>query len=143
MTFNALPGAAIVVRTVKTVFVSAAVERPRGAIAFPHGGEKHVRVVRIENDVDAAGAVIEIQNFFLIFAAVASAKNSALGIRAIGMSQSSDENGVGICGMCDHFADVARIFQADICPGLATIIRTVNAVAKRNISADAGFAGAG
>ena len=58
--FDALPGAAIVIRTVQAVFVAAAVEHPRSAIAFPHRGEKHVRVVRIENDVDAAGAIIEI-----------------------------------------------------------------------------------
>jgi hypothetical protein len=44
--------------------------------------------------------------------------------------------------MHDHFADVARIFQPDICPGLAAIIRTVHAIAKGNIPADAGFSGA-
>ena len=45
--------------------------------------------------------------------------------------------------MDDQLADGARIPQADVLPGLAGIDRFVDAVALRQIAADAGFAGAG
>src|SRR5207245_2106715 len=104
--FDALPRRAVVVRTVETVLVAAAVERPGSAVAFPHRGEKNVGILRIENDINAAGAVIEVENFLPALAAVASTENAALGVFAVGMAQSGDEGDVRIRGMNDDFADV-------------------------------------
>src|SRR2546429_3284799 len=59
--FDALPGGAVVVRTVEAVLAAATVERPRRAVAFPHRGEEDVRILRIEDDVDAAGPVVEVE----------------------------------------------------------------------------------
>ena len=141
VTFNALPGGTIVARTVEAILGTAAIERPGSAIALPHGGEKNVRIVGIKNDVNAAGAIVEIENFFPVLSAVARAENAAFGVRAIGMTESGDEYNVWIRGMDDEFADVPGVLQADIGPGLPGVIRTIDAVAEGNVSADAGFAG--
>ena len=71
--FDALPGCAVVVRTIEAIFRAAAVERPGRAPAFPHRGKKNMRIVRIEDDFDAAGAIVEIENFLPGLAAVARA----------------------------------------------------------------------
>src|SRR6266850_468037 len=139
--FDALPGGAVIVRTVEAVLGAATIERPRSAIALPHGGEKYVGIAGIENDVNAAGAVVEIQNFFPGLAAVASSEDPAFGVRAVGMAESGDEYDVWIRGMDDEFADVPGVLQSDIGPGLPSVIRTIDAVTERDISADASFAG--
>src|SRR5437660_4522647 len=140
--FDALPGGAVVVRTVEAVLVAATVERPGRTVAFPHRGEENVWILRIENDVDPTGTVVKIENFLPGLAAIASAENAALGVLAVGVAESSDEGDVGIRGMDDDFADVTRVFQADIVPGFAAVVRTVNAVAEGNVTANASFAGA-
>ncbi len=99
--------------------------------------------MRIENDVDAAGAIVEIQNFFPGFAAIARAVDAAIRIGAVSVAERSNENDIGIRGMDDDGADVACVFEADVGPGLSGIGRFVNAIAERNIAADARFAGAG
>src|SRR5437016_13091716 len=140
--FDALPGGAVVVRTVEAVLVAATVERPGRTVAFPHRGEENVWILRIENDVDPTGTVVKIENFLPGLAAIASAENAALGVLAVGVAESSDEGDVGIRGMDDDFADVTRVFQADLVPGFAAVVRTVNAVAEGNVAANASFAGA-
>ena len=141
--FDTLPGSAVVIRTEQAIFFAAAVQHPRCAIALPHGREKHVWIVRIENDINAAGTIVKIKNLFPIFSAIARAKNSALGIGSVGVAQRGYKNDVWIRRMHDQLADVPRIFQPDIRPGLAAVVRTIDAIAKGNISADAGLAGAG
>src|SRR4029077_820075 len=77
--FKALPGSAVVARTEEAVLGAAAVERPRGAIAFPHGGEKDMGILRIENDFNGAGAVVKIEHFLPRLTAVARTVNAAIG----------------------------------------------------------------
>src|SRR5437016_1782960 len=139
--FDALPGSAVVVRTVKAVFVAATVERPGRAVAFPHCGEEDVGILRIENDVDAAGAVVEVENFLPGFAAVAGAEDAALVVRTVGMAESGYKSDIGIRRMDDDLADVARVFQPNVVPGLAAVVRTIDAIAERDVAANAGFAG--
>src|SRR3977135_1117884 len=105
ISFDALPSGAVVVRTVEAALGAAAIERPGSAVAFPHGGEQNVGIAGIENDVNAAGAVVEIENFFPVLAAVAGAEDAAFGVRAVSMAESGDEYGVWIRGMDDEFAD--------------------------------------
>ena len=42
--------------------------------------------------------------------------------------------------MDDDFADVARVLQANVVPGLAAVVRTVDAVTEGDVAANAGFA---
>ena len=139
--FDALPGCAVVVRTVETVLVTATVEHPRRAVAFPHCGEEHVGILRIENNVDAAGALVEVENFLPGLAAITGAEDAAFGVRAVGMAESGDQGDVGIRGMDDDLADVASVFQSHVVPGLAAVVRTIDAIAEGDVAANAGFAG--
>ena len=96
--------------------------------------------MRIEGDVDAARVFVFVENFLPGLAAIGRAENAALCVRAIGMPQRRHENDVGIRRIDDDFADRARIPQANVLPGLAAIERLVNAVAVRDVAANAGFA---
>src|SRR5437899_1586925 len=101
-----------------------------------------MRILRVENDVDAAGAVVEIENFFPRFAAIARAEDAALRVGAVGMAEGSDEGDIRIRGMDDDGADVAGVLQADVVPSLAAVVRTIDAIAERDVAANAGFAAA-
>src|SRR5260370_5174481 len=67
-------------------------------------------------------------------------ENPAVGVGAVGMAKSSDEGNIGIGGMDNDGANVASVFQSDVVPGFAAIVRTVDAVTERDIAANAGFA---
>src|SRR5260370_14020001 len=67
-------------------------------------------------------------------------ENPALGVGAVGMAKSSDEGNIGIGGMDNDGANVASVFQSNVVPGLAAIVRTVDTIAEGNIAANAGFA---
>src|SRR2546422_10960557 len=125
---------------VEAVLLAANVERPTRAVAFPHRGEQDMRILRIENNVDSAGAVIEIENFFPRFAAIARAEDAALRVGAVGMAEGSDEGDIRIRGMDDDGADVAGVLQADVVPSLAAVVRTIDAIAEGDVAADASFA---
>src|SRR6267378_4537490 len=92
-------------------------------------------------DALPGGAVVEIENFFPVLAAVAGAKDAAFGVRAVGMAQGGDECDIGIRGMNDDFADVQGVLQTDVGPSLPGVIRTIDAVAERDISTDTSLAG--
>ncbi len=100
-------------------------------------------IVGIENDFDTAGAIIEVEIFFPGLAAITRAVNAAFGVGAVSVSECGDEHDIGVFGMDDDVADVARFFEADVGPGLSSVGGFVNAVPEGDVAADAGFAGAG
>src|SRR5450432_2049933 len=73
-----LPGISTVGRTVESAPWSAARKKPGLPARLPERREKCIRIVRIENDLDAAGVFVFAQNFCPGFATVGRAKNSAL-----------------------------------------------------------------
>ena len=139
--FEVLPGRASIVRAVEAAARAAAGHAPRSAPRLPERGKKNVGIMRIEGDVDAARVFVFVENFLPGLAAVGGAEDAALGVRAVRMAESRDESDVGIGGIDNDFADGARIVQANVLPGLAAVERLVNAVAVRNVAANAGFAG--
>jgi len=56
------------------------------------------------------------------------------------MAESGDKGDVGIGGMDDNLADVARVFQSNVVPGLTAVVRTIDAIAEGDVAANAGFA---
>ena len=78
-------------------------------------------IVGIENDVDAAAALILVEHLLPGLSTVDGAKNSSLGIRPIGVPKRSNENNLGIPGINDYCADMPAVAQADILPGLPAI----------------------
>ncbi len=98
--------------------------------------------MRIENDVAAARAVAEVENFLPGFAAITRAEDAALGVRAVGVPESGDKGDIGIRRMDDDLADVARVLQSNVVPSLAAVVRTIDAIAEGDVAANAGFTGA-
>src|SRR2546427_1439745 len=99
-----------------------------------------MRILRIENNDDSAGAVIEIKNSLPGFAAVARAENTALGVRAVGVAKSSDEGDIGIGGMDNDGADVAGGFQTPNVSRFSALLLTKNAIPQGDVVAGARFA---
>src|SRR5664279_857408 len=96
--------------------------------------------MRIEYNIDRAGIFVLEQNFLPGLAAVGGAEDAALRVRPPCVSQSCDENDVGVAWVDDDRSDVARVFQPNVCPRPAGIGRFVHAVPVGNIAAKAGFA---
>src|SRR4029077_1446738 len=93
----------------------------------------------IESDVDATGVFIFIKNFLPCLAAVGGAKDAALGIRTVRMTQGGYKNDIRIFGIDDDPADGAAVMQPDVLPRLASVERLVNSISVRNVPTDAGF----
>src|SRR5207244_13642553 len=91
--------------------------------------------------VDAAGAIVEVENFLPGLAAITSAEDAAFRVRAVGMAESGDQGDVGIRGMDDDLADVAGVFQSNVVPSLAAVVRTIDAIAKGDVAGNAGLSG--
>src|ERR1051326_9139868 len=94
ISFQMLPGNAVVFRPVKSTPRSAAGKKPRLPAGLPKRGKNDVRVMRIENDVDAAGVFIFAQNFRPGFSAIRGAINAALLVWTKGVTDSGDQYNV-------------------------------------------------
>src|SRR5207237_6093052 len=92
ISFYSLPCYAVVFRPIQSAPRSAAGEKPWLPARLPQRREHDVRIMRIENDVDAACIFIFGQNSRPGFAAVGCAENSALLVRAKRMPQRRYEN---------------------------------------------------
>ena len=68
------------------------------------------------------------------------AEEATLLVWAVGMAERGDIDDVGIGRMDAHLADIARIFEAEMRPGLARVGGLVDAVAMRDIAANGGLA---
>src|SRR5206468_684287 len=81
-----LPSDAIVFGAIKSAARATAGEKPWLSSRLPKRCEHDVRIMRIENDVDAAGVFIFRQNFRPRLAAIGRAKDSTLLIWTEGMA---------------------------------------------------------
>jgi len=94
--------------------------------------------LRIENDVAAARAVAEVENFLPGFAAITRAEDAALGVRAVRVPESGDIGDIGTRRMDDDLADggacpsIPTLFQV-----LAAVVRTIDAIAEGDVAANA------
>ena len=109
---------------------------------MPHAGVEGIRRIRVPGEIDRANLRATVQHLLPLGTAIFRAVNAALRIRPIGVPKSSDEHGVRVFRMHQNAANVFRIAQADIAPGLACIERLVDAIAHADIGADVGLAGA-
>src|SRR5207244_4737274 len=75
-------------------------------------------------------------------AAVGGLEQAALLVRPPDVAQGGDVDGLGILGVDDDLADVLRVAQAHVLPGLAAVGRFVDAVAPGDAIAGVGLAGA-
>src|SRR5207244_3452455 len=69
-----------------------------------------------------------------------AAEETALFVRAVRMAQRGNKNDVGVFRIDDDGTDVARVFQSEVLPCLASVHRLVHAVAIADVAANAGLA---
>src|SRR5438105_3426864 len=99
MSFETLPCRAAVHALEKPTARAAAVQAVRRAVDLPHRGKKHIGVVGIKNNFNAAGFGIAIQHLLPALAAVTAAEDAALGVLSVGVPQRSDEYHIRIIGI--------------------------------------------
>src|ERR1700730_9113131 len=74
-------------------------------------------------------------------AAIAGAEDPALLVRAERVPECGDERDIRVSRINDDGADVPRVAQTEVLPGLAGIERLVDSVAIGDVAARAGLAG--
>src|SRR4029077_10329908 len=101
----------------------------------------------IEDKIHAAGVFILVEDFLERLAAVERTEDATLGIRAIRMTLSRDEQPIGIFGIDDDGCDLLRVAQSrsiltKMLPCAARIGRLVDTVANGEIRSAQAFAAA-
>src|SRR5262249_11664637 len=138
--FKTRPACAAIGGFVEPAAGAAAVEAPRRAIDLPKRSKERAGVVGIKNHGDRAGLVVLIEDFLPGCPAVSGAEDPALLVRPVCVPKCGHENHIRVPGVDNHGADVPRVLQANVLPGLAGVDRFVNAVAVADVAADTGLA---
>src|SRR5687767_4595668 len=112
----------------------------RAAHGLPHRRVEDARIVRVDREVDRARALVAVQHALPRLPAVARTEHAAFGIWSVRVPERRDVRRVGILGMDADLADVARLLEAEMRPGLARVRRAVHAVTVRDVAADAALA---
>jgi hypothetical protein len=115
---------------------------PGRAARLPERREDDLRVLRIEGEVYGAGVVVLAQDFLPGLPAVSRAEDSALGIGAVAVSESGDEDEVGVLRIHEDLPDLAGVRKADGRPRPAAVGGLVHAVAVGDVGPHVGLAGA-
>jgi hypothetical protein len=125
--------------------VAAVLAAPEArAVAEAHGGVVAVeavaaalvghrvddgRILGIDADVDAARVLVDEQHALPRGAAIERSIQAALVVRAPEPTEGGDEHPVGVAGVDRDVADLERLLEAHAGPGLAAVLRLVDAVA--------------
>ena len=84
----------------------------------------------------AAGVLVAKEDALPGLAAIARAIDAALLVRAMRVTERGDVDEIGILRVDAHLADVARLREAAVRPGLAAVGGLVDAVAVRDVAAN-------
>ncbi len=98
-------------------------------------------ILRIENHIDRSGVLVFVENLVPGLAAISGAENASFRVRTKGMTERRDKNDIGIARVHDHFANRARILEANVLPGFSRVHRLPDAVTLADVAANASFAG--
>ena len=137
------PGVAAVGRFVEPAVGAAALKRPGLANDLPDAGIEHAGVCGVDRDVDCPGDIALVEDLLPGLAAILCAKDAALFIRAGHVAESCDIGDVRILRVDAQGADLLRVCQADMRPGVTGVGRFVDTVAVGGVPADIPFAHAG
>src|SRR5437588_6096141 len=109
----------------------------------PERGVENARVVRIHREIMGADVFTGEEDLLPGLAAIARAIDSALLIRSMSMAQCRDVHEIRVRRMDTHLADLTRVFQSQVHPGLACIGCLIDAVAVGDVSTEGGLTHAG
>jgi hypothetical protein len=124
-----LPRRARVGRFVERAFGAAVDERPVVSASLVGRGVDGVGVVRIDYDVGDAGVLADVERALPRLAAVGRLEEAAVAARPPERPLRRDVDHVGVARINHDATDVLRLFQADVAPRLAAVLRLVDAVA--------------
>src|SRR5262249_21968385 len=103
---------------------------------------EQLRVLRVHRQIDEAGILVDELHLRPGLAAVGGLVDAALLVRRPEVAQRRDVHDVGVLRVDDDAADVARLLETDVLPGLAAVGGLVHAVAPRDAVARVVLAGA-
>src|SRR5215470_12942307 len=124
-----LPGGPTISGFVEAATRAAAIQTPGSAVDLPERSKESVGIVRIKHYIDGAGFVVFEQNLLPGGATIRAAKYPALFIGSVGMTERGNKDDIRIPGINDQSANMARVFQANIFPGVSAVKRFVNSIA--------------
>src|SRR5476649_295491 len=108
---------------------------PRPLPRLPQDGVDGLRIRRVEGHVDRTGILIAIEHFLKRHTAVGGAKDAALLVRSVRMSEHCDEEAIGIGRIDLDHRNLLTVAQPEVLPALSAVRRFVNAVTGREIGA--------
>src|SRR5512132_2769459 len=135
MAFETFPGQAAVGGLVEAAAGAAAFEVPGLAANLVERRVDDAGVIGVEDDVDGARVLVLVENLLPRLAAVGGAEDAAFRVRAEGVADRRDQHDVRITRVDDDRADLARVLQPDVVPGLAAVGRFIYAVAVGVVAA--------
>jgi len=103
---------------------------------IPGGREENLRLVNGHGDVGDADVGAFVENAGPVRAAIGGFVHAALIARTVGVAQHAHVDGLRVRGIDENAADVPRIVEADVRPGLARVVGAVHAVAGGQVGAD-------
>ena len=136
------PGPAGIAALVNARVRPAAVEPISGAAPRIRRRDEHLRIGGIHDQVGGAGVLVDGEDVLPGDAAVGGLEDAALFVGAPQPAHRRHVDDVGVLRVDDDAADVLRVAQAHVLPGLAAVDRLVDAVTPRGALAIVRFAGA-
>src|SRR6266571_2432198 len=115
------------------------IDAPRWTTSVPQSRIDHLRILWIESEIDRADVVAFEQHLLPGGSAVARAIHASIRIRAVGVAERGNKHDAGIFRIDDDAANLPRIVQADVRPGLPRINGLVHPVAVGNLRAHVCF----
>ena len=94
---------------------------PWALARFPKCGVEHVRILGIHFDVRAACVLIPVEDFFPGDAAVGGAKDSALFVWAVGMTEHGGEYAIWIARVNGERRNLLAVAQAEMHPSFSRV----------------------
>ena len=126
-----VPAVAPVGRPVDAASRAAAVEAPGAPLALVHCRVENLRIRRVDDEVDRAGVLVDVEDPLPAAAPVARAIDAPVGRGAPQVAERRHVHDVRVGRMDLHATRVARLLQAEVPPGGAGVVGAVDAVAPR------------
>ncbi len=139
------PGLAGVDRLVDGAAGAGQVEGPRLPLLVVGGGVEDLRVPGIDDQVrraDRPFTVLHVERLGPCLAAVGRLEDAPLGVPGVEVTEGGDVHRVGELRIDDDAADVVRVLQPHVRPGLAAVGRLVDTVAPVGAARGGRLAGA-
>ncbi len=105
-------------------------QRPRPALHVVGRGVERVGVMPVEDEVDRAGRVVDVEDLLPGLAAIDRLEHPALFVRRPEVAHRRDVDDLGIGRMDQDAGHVVRVLQAHLLPGLPGVRGLVDAVTR-------------